>query len=148
LFDPIARKVVRSRDVVFVEDQTIEDIVKIKKKVPESILVGVPPQRQQQDRDDSDPEPTGLAQPEAENDDAEDVQDDAHSGTGGEEDAPQQQEYDDTEENDHDQQEAPVPDSPPAASLKWSSRVSVPNTRYASDQYVVLLSNVQNLSAF
>jgi hypothetical protein len=26
LFDPIARKVVRSRDVVFVEDQTIEDI--------------------------------------------------------------------------------------------------------------------------
>jgi hypothetical protein len=47
LFDQIARKVVRSRDVVFVEDQTIEDIVKTKKKVPESILVGVPPQRQQ-----------------------------------------------------------------------------------------------------
>jgi hypothetical protein len=40
------------------------------------------------------------------------VQDDAHSGIGGEEDAPQQQEYDDVEENDHDQQEAPVPDSP------------------------------------
>jgi hypothetical protein len=32
LFDPIARKVVRSRDVVFVEDQTIEDIVKTKEK--------------------------------------------------------------------------------------------------------------------
>jgi hypothetical protein len=57
LFDLIARKVVRSRDVVFVEDQTIEDIVKTKNKVLESILVGVPPQRQQQDRDDSDPEP-------------------------------------------------------------------------------------------
>ena len=30
LFDPIARKVVRNCDVVFVEDQTIEDIVKTK----------------------------------------------------------------------------------------------------------------------
>jgi hypothetical protein len=45
LFDPIARKVVRSHDVVFIEDQTTEDIVKTKEKVPESILVGVPPQR-------------------------------------------------------------------------------------------------------
>jgi hypothetical protein len=95
LFDPIARKVVRSCDVVFVEDQTIEDIMKTKKKVSESISVGVPPQRRQQDKDDSDPEPADSAQPEAENDNAEDVQDDAHSGIGGEEDAPQQQEYDD-----------------------------------------------------
>jgi hypothetical protein len=62
LFDPIARKVVRSRDVVFVEDQTIEDIVKIKKKVLESILVGVPPQRQQQDIVDSDPEHADSSQ--------------------------------------------------------------------------------------
>ena len=30
LFNPIAKKVVRSCDVVFVEDQTIEDIVKTK----------------------------------------------------------------------------------------------------------------------
>jgi hypothetical protein len=30
------------------------------------------------------------------------VQDDAHSGTVGDEGAPQQQEYDDAEENDHD----------------------------------------------
>jgi hypothetical protein len=36
--------------------------VKTKEKVPESIPVGVPPQRQQQDRDDSDLEPAGLAQ--------------------------------------------------------------------------------------
>ena len=82
LYDPIARKVVRSRDVVFVEDQTIEDIVKTKEKVPESIPVGVPPQRQQQDRNDSDPGPADSAHQEAEEDDAEDVQDDAHSGTG------------------------------------------------------------------
>jgi len=35
LFDPIAKNVVRSRDVVFVEDQTIEDIVKTKVQVPQ-----------------------------------------------------------------------------------------------------------------
>jgi len=35
LFDPIAKKVVGSRDVVFVEDQTIEDIVKTKVQVPQ-----------------------------------------------------------------------------------------------------------------
>ena len=35
LFDTIAKKVVRSRDVVFVEDQTIEDIVKTKVQVPQ-----------------------------------------------------------------------------------------------------------------
>jgi hypothetical protein len=78
LFNPIARKVVRSRDVVFVEDQTIEDTVKTKEKVPESIPVGVPPQRQQQDRVDSDLEPADSAQQEAD-DDAEYVQYDAHS---------------------------------------------------------------------
>jgi hypothetical protein len=45
LYDPTARKLVRSSDVVFVEDQTIEVIVKTEDKVLESYLVGVPPQR-------------------------------------------------------------------------------------------------------
>jgi hypothetical protein len=40
--------------------------VKTKKKILESIPVGVPPQRQQQDRVDSDPEPANSAQQEAE----------------------------------------------------------------------------------
>ena len=70
---------------MFVEDQTIEDIVKTKVQVPD-VPVHVPPQNHQQDRNDSDPGPADLAQHEAENDDVEDVQDDAHSGTG--EDAP------------------------------------------------------------
>jgi hypothetical protein len=69
------------------------------------------------------------------------VQHDAYSGTNGEEDAPQQKNYDDAEKNDHDQQEAPVPDSPPAAPLRRSSRDCVLNTWYVSDQYVVLLSD-------
>ena len=64
------------------------------------------------------------------------MQDDAHSGAGDEV-APQQQEYD-AEEDDHDQQ-APEPDSPPAAPLRRSSKDRVPSSRYSSDQYVVLL---------
>ena len=35
LFDPISKEVVRSRGIVFVEDQTIEDIVKTKVQVPQ-----------------------------------------------------------------------------------------------------------------
>jgi hypothetical protein len=54
--------------------------------------------------------------------------------------SPQQQEYDDAEENDHDQQEAPVPDIPPTAPLRRSNRDRVPSTRYVLDQYVMLLS--------
>jgi hypothetical protein len=87
LYDPMERKVVRRRDVVFVEDQTIVDIVEIKEKVPESILVGVPPHRQQQDINDSDLGLADSAHQEAKEDDAEYVQDDEHNGAGGE-DAP------------------------------------------------------------
>ena len=34
LYDPVGKKIVRSRDVVFVEDQTIEDIEKTEEAVP------------------------------------------------------------------------------------------------------------------
>jgi hypothetical protein len=114
--------------------------VKTKEKVPESILMGVPPQRQQQDINDSDPGHVDSAHHEAEDDEVEDVQHDAHSGPGGE-DPPQQQEYDNVEENDHDQQEAPGQDSAPSDPLRRSSRGRVPSIRYASNQCVVLLSD-------
>lgn len=67
LFDPIANKVLRRRDVVFVEDQTIEDIVKTKKRC------------QQQHQDDLDPLPTVAGPQEVEEDDV----DDAHSEVMG-----------------------------------------------------------------
>ena len=121
----------RSRDVVFVEDQTIEDIVKTKGQVP--------PQ-QQQDLIDSDPVPAAPAPMQVEAD-AEDVQDDVHGGAGEEEDAPQQQQEYDAEVDDPDQQEAPAPESPPAAPLRRSNRGRIPSSSYPSDQYVVLLSD-------
>jgi hypothetical protein len=71
LYDPIARKSVRSYLVVFVT-------VKRKDKVPESIPVGVPPQRQQHDINDSSPGLADSNHHEAEEDGAEYVQDNAH----------------------------------------------------------------------
>ena len=76
LFDPIAKKVVGSSDVVFVEDQTIEDIVKTKVQVP-----------QQEPLVDLDPIPMAPAPRQAEGDAADDALDDLH-GTG-DENAPQ-----------------------------------------------------------
>jgi len=72
LFDPIAKKVVRSRGVVFVEDQTIEDIVKTKVQVP-----------QQEPLVDLDSIPKAPAPQQVEGDAADDAQDDVH-GTGDE----------------------------------------------------------------
>jgi len=125
---------------VFVEDQTIEDIVKTKVQVPEQVSVHVSPKKQQQDISDSNLVPAASAQQQAEKDDAEDVQDDAHGGAC-DEDAPEQHEYD-AEEDDHDQ-EAPTPDSPPAAPLK---RFLLPGTHQISMWCYYLM--VQNPSAF
>lgn len=100
IFDPIAKKVVRSRDIVFVEDQTIEDIVKTKVRLS-----------QQDPLVDLDAVSASPATEQAENDVADDVHDDVH-GTG-DEDAPQQHEIN-AETDDPDQQ-------PPAAPLRRSS---------------------------
>jgi hypothetical protein len=81
LFDPIARKVVRSHDVVFVEDQTIEDIVKEKEQVP-----------QQEPIVDLDPVPAAPAPQQAEGDVADEAHDDVQGI--GDENASQQHEFD------------------------------------------------------
>jgi len=124
LFDPIAKKVMRSHDVVFLEDQTIEDIVKTKVQVP-----------QQEPLVDLDPVSTTPAQQQPECVIADDAHDDVH-GTG-DENAPQQHEFD-AKIDDPDQQ-PPVPEDPPTIPLRRSSRDRVPSTRYPSYQYVVLL---------
>ena len=71
LFNPIAKKVVRSRDVVFFEDQTIEDIVKTNVQVP-----------QQEPLVNFDPIPIAPVPQQAEDDVANDAQDDVHGICG------------------------------------------------------------------
>jgi hypothetical protein len=133
IFDPIARKVVRSHDIVFVEDQTIEDIVKAKEQVP-----------QQEPIVDLDPVPAAPAPQQVEGDVADEAHDDVQ-GTG-DENAFQQHEFD-AEVDDLDQQ-PPVQEDPPIGPLRRSSRGRVPSTRYPSDQYVVLLSDGSELECF
>ena len=41
LYDPVEKKLVRSRDVKFMKDQTIQDINKVKKSTPKEDNVGV-----------------------------------------------------------------------------------------------------------
>ena len=43
LWDPINRKIVRSQDVVFFEDETIEDIVKPKKQISAPQVIDMDP---------------------------------------------------------------------------------------------------------
>ena len=43
LWDPISKRIVRSRDVVFLEDQTIEDFEKSEKPQSYEILVNLDP---------------------------------------------------------------------------------------------------------
>jgi hypothetical protein len=81
IFDPIARKVVRSHDIVFVEDQIIEDIVKAKEQVP-----------QQEPIVDLDPVPAAPAPQQAEGDVADEAHDDVQGI--GDENASQQHEFD------------------------------------------------------
>ena len=92
---------------------------------------------QQEPLVDLDPIPAAPAPQQAEGDAADDTQDDVHGI--GDENAPQQHEFDD--EIDEPDQQPPVPEDPPAVPLRRSSRDRVPSTRYPLDQYVVLLSD-------
>ena len=97
------------------------------------IKVQVP---QQEPLVDLDPVSTTPAQQQPECVIADDAHDDVH-GTG-DENAPQQHEFD--AEIDDMNQQPPVPEDPPIP-LRRSSRDRVPSTKYPSDQYVVLLSD-------
>ncbi|KAL4296424.1 hypothetical protein GQ457_12G004830 [Hibiscus cannabinus] len=117
LYDPVQKKLVRSRDVVFIEDQTIDDIDKMEKEDSQdnSELIDVNPVPQ-------DPTPSPIQ---------EDVHGDANDDQQeiGDFDAP----IDDVV---NDQQQAPI--APPTVPLRRSSRDRRPSVRYSSDDYVLL----------
>ena len=117
LYDPIEKKLVRSRDVVFVEDQTIDDIDKVEKTEPQN----------SGDLTDIDPIPPTPLPVSVEDGIREDTDDDQHGI--GEFDAP----MDDVV---NDQHQAPI--TPPAVPLRRSTRDRQPSTRYPSDQYILL----------
>lgn len=117
LYDPVQKKLVRSRDVVFIEDQTIDDIDKTEKVDSQGSgdLIDVNPVPL-----DSSPDP---------------IQDDVHGDVSGD----HQTIGDfDTPMDDvvNDQQQAPI--APPAVPLRRSSRDRRSSVRYSPDEYVLL----------
>jgi hypothetical protein len=113
LYDPVEKKLVRSRDVVFMEDQTIHDIEKTEKVVPQYSDGLI------------DLDSTSLTDLPAQVE--HDVQND-YQGPG-DTDVPLHDES-------HDQ--LPVPEIPPDVPLRRSTRDRHPSTRYSVDEYVLL----------
>ena len=129
LYDPIEKKLVRSRDVQFMEDQTIEDIQKVKETTLEknNNLTDIDPVRlpiQNLDNVDS------SVQNGEQHDDVDDRQ------HGDEIDVP----VDDAEEEHEMSQDENLDDAPepPQFQLRRSNRQRQPSTRYSSDEYVTL----------
>jgi len=113
LYNPVEKKLVRSRDVVFMEDQIIGDIEKTEKVVPQC----------SDDLIDLDPTPPTELPAQVEHD----VQNDQQSPVDA--DVPLQDEtYD----------QLPVPEIPPDVPLRRSTRDRHPSTRYSVDEFVLL----------
>ncbi|KAJ0797294.1 putative RNA-directed DNA polymerase [Helianthus annuus] len=116
-YDPISKKLIRSFDADFIEDQSLKDIEKTK----------IVPQHTN-DLTDLDPVPPQHSEPHNEDD----IQHDEQHGTDNH-DIPEQQELD---EGPH--PELPVPGMPTFVPLRRSTRNRHPSTRYSADEYVLL----------
>ncbi|KAF5781986.1 putative RNA-directed DNA polymerase [Helianthus annuus] len=116
-YDPISKKLIRSFDADFIEDQSLKDIEKTK----------IVPQHTD-DLTDLDPVPPQHSEPHNEDD----IQHDEQHGTDNH-DIPEQQELD---EGPH--PELPVPGMPTFIPLRRSTRNRHPSTRYSTDEYVLL----------
>ena len=128
LWDPIKKKIVRSRDVVFIEDETIQDIGKPEKPkatTPQVVLDQVNPPLVHDNHGGDD--------------DAEDSDDATEQGSTSEgHDEPSE------EDDDNDDGDANPPDSPPPVQqLRRSGRDPVPSTKYPPHQYVLMTDTSQ-----
>ena len=129
-FDPVEKKIVRSRDVKFMEDQTIEDINKIEKTTSEidNRLFNVDPVRMPlHDLD--------TIENNVQNDEQHDNVDDQQLGNDFG--VP----IDDVEEEHGKSQDEDLGDAlePPQVQIRRSNRQREPSTRYRSDDYVTLI---------
>lgn len=117
LYDPIEKKVIRSRDVVFFEDQTIEDIDKgDNSKFSDDI-----PASSNSDPDPM-PVPVEFNQGGVEIEQREDVNDDDNSTT---------------DEVEH--EAPPTPPPPPQDEIRRSTRERRPSSRYYPHEYLLLI---------
>ncbi|KAJ4721123.1 Retrovirus-related Pol polyprotein from transposon TNT 1-94 [Melia azedarach] len=111
-YDPVQKKLVRSRDAIFIEDQTIQDIEKLKEEMPQYSDTLI----------DLDPVPPTQS--------TDEVQDGQH-GTG-DIDTHTQVEIDD------DVHQLPTSEVSSDISLRRSTRIRQSSTRYPTSEYVLL----------
>ncbi|GJY76876.1 putative RNA-directed DNA polymerase [Tanacetum coccineum] len=119
LYDPVQKKLVRSRDVVFEEDQTLKDVENAERET-------IP--QHNDDLIDLDPVPPKHFDSQF----GDDIQNDEEQGA----DDVDAQEQPNLDEDVH--PELPVPDMPPFLPLRRSTRDHHPSTRYSAHEYVLL----------
>ena len=120
-YDPIEKKLVRSRDVKFMEDQTIEDIDKMKKSTP---------------KEDNGVADFELVQPPIQN-----LNTDAQNDVDDQQPAYEVDVPVDDDEEEHDiSQDENLSDAtePPQVQVRRSNRERQPSRRYSPDKYVIL----------
>ncbi|GKA54879.1 putative RNA-directed DNA polymerase [Tanacetum coccineum] len=119
LYDPVQKRLVRSRDVVFEEDQTLKDVENAERET-------IP--QHNDDLIDLDPVPPKHFDSQF----GDDIQNDEEQGA----DDVDAQEQPNLDEDVH--PELPVPDMPPFLPLRRSTRDHHPSTRYSAHEYVLL----------
>lgn len=123
LWDPVKRKIIRSRDVIFFEDQTIEDLKQAEKSRPKQIIYSDPaPSSVMQDaggRQEEEPNHNGLQR--------------QHEVTEQSIEEPSLHEQSQSNEEMTDETNATT--QPP---LRRSTRERRASTRYPRDEYVVI----------
>ena len=124
-YDPVEKKLVRSRDVQFMKDQTIEDTDKVEKTTPEkdSLTYGNPMRLPAHNLENIETE--------AQDDEQHGDVDDQQVGSGV------KVLIDDAQEE-HDDDLGDIP-KPPQLQLRRSNRQKQPSTRYS--QYITLTDN-------
>ncbi|RDX88348.1 hypothetical protein CR513_30076, partial [Mucuna pruriens] len=116
MYDPIEKKLVRSRDMQFMEDQTIEDIDKVKKSTPE--------------KDNSLSKIDSVQMP------VHDL-DTTNNNLGDGFDIPLDDDTEEEQEMPHDENLGNT-SKPPPIQLRRSNRERQSSTKYTSDEYVTL----------
>ncbi|KAM1814362.1 hypothetical protein ACFX11_028034 [Malus domestica] len=133
LWDPYQKKFIRSRDVVFYEDQTIGD--SDKEAQPDGAVRGVDPLASDEESHDDIPEATANEVPaESDNADQEEPDQDVPDHEIADQGEPSQEEQIQGESN----QGEPLAPQKNEDQVRRSSRSRRPSTKYSSSEYIML----------
>ncbi|RDY00403.1 hypothetical protein CR513_16424, partial [Mucuna pruriens] len=125
LYDPVEKKLVRSRDVQFMEDQTIEDIYKVKKTTPEK------------DNSLSEIDPVWMLVHNLDTTDNNVHNGEQHNYLRDSFDVPPDDDAKEKQEMSQDENPSDAPE-PPSIQLRRFNRQRQSSTRYIYDEYVTL----------